>query len=253
MPTPEFSAGARHRGYALLLASCIALITCLMLPTALRPLVALGYTTLPLVLVRSLGSAAVAGRWGHVNALSYRLLGGVTLVSCVVWYATPLIQRKTGLPLLFLMALLVLWSCQRLISNLAVEPRVNRFVLMGALAGYLLLGLAAGLLFSTLETMVPGSFVGGRSVQFPIVGGAGGLPGSSLPVWSLDFVALNYFAFVTLTTTGYGDIHPATSQAQMVCALVAMSGTLYLALVMGLLISRFTAEDVEAIEERERR
>ena len=257
MPAREISTGRRHRGYALLLFSCMALIICLMLPARLRQLVAIGYVTLPLVLVRSLGVAACPDRWARWNTIGYRVLAIGTLISSVVWYLTPLIQRRTGLPLLFLMALLVLWSCQRLISNLALEPRVNRAVLMGALAGYLLLGLAAGLLFSTLETVLPGSFVGGRTNPLPVVtgvgGGAGGLPGGSTPVWTLDFVALNYFAFVTLTTTGYGDIHPSTPQTQMVCALVAMSGTLYLALVMGLLISRYTAEDVEALEEREKR
>jgi len=41
---------------------------------------------------------------------------------------------------------------------LAQEPEVSEKVLMGALAGYLLVGLTAGLLFSAVETVVPGSF-----------------------------------------------------------------------------------------------
>ena len=70
------------------------------------------------------------------------------------------------------------------------------------------------------------------------------------PVWQIDFVALNYLAFVTLTTTGYGDIHPGTPQTQMLCALVAIAGTTYQVVVMGLLIGRFTAQDVgQVIEE----
>ena len=60
-----------------------------------------------------------------------------------------------------------------------------------------------------------------------------------------EIVELNYFAFVTLTTTGYGDIHPVTPQTQMLCVMVAISGTVYLAMVMGVLISRYTARDVE--------
>jgi hypothetical protein len=69
-------------------------------------------------------------------------------------------------------------------------------------------------------------------------------------VWALDFVELNYFAFVTLTTTGYGDIHPVSAQAQMLCVIVAIAGTVYLAMVMGLLISRYTARGVEDDLER---
>ncbi|MFZ9974605.1 MAG: ion channel, partial [Vulcanococcus sp.] len=45
--------------------------------------------------------------------------------------------------------------------------------------------------------------------------------------------------------TGYGDIHPVTPQTQMLCVMVAISGTVYLAMVMGVLISRYTARDVE--------
>jgi hypothetical protein len=132
-----------------------------------------------------------------------------------------------------------------LIQNLAVERQINRQVLLGALAGYLLLGLAAGLMFSALETVSPGSFVATRSSKGPLLRTLGTVPNPSNPVWAVDFVELNYFAFVTLTTTGYGDIHPVTAQTQMLCVLVAIAGTVYLAMVMGLLISRYTARDVE--------
>ena len=36
-----------------------------------------------------------------------------------------------------------------------------------------------------------------------------------------------------------------TPQSQMLSVMVAVSGTVYLALVMGLLISRYTVQDVE--------
>lgn len=58
------STGRRHRGYALLLFTCIGVITCLMLPAGLRQLSAIGYVALPLVLMRSLGCppGSIAGR-----------------------------------------------------------------------------------------------------------------------------------------------------------------------------------------------
>jgi hypothetical protein len=52
-------------------------------------------------------------------------------------------------------------------------------------------------------------------------------------------VRLNYFAFVCLTTVGFGDIVPVTRQAQMFSVAVSLIGTTYLALVMGVLISRY--------------
>ena len=235
----------RHRGYVVLLLTCLGLIMCLMLPRGMRQLATVGYLAMPLVLIQALGMPIQEGRWPAVRMQLYRLLGFVTLVASTIWYATPLSQRGTGVPLLVLWTVLVVWSCERLIRNLSLEKLINRQVLLGALAGYLLLGLAAGLLFSALETVAPGNFSASSSLNGPVLHWPGATTDSSSPVWAVDFVQLNYFAFVTLTTTGYGDIHPVTPQAQMLCVLVAITGTTYLALVMGLLISRYTARDVE--------
>ncbi len=62
-------------------------------------------------------------------------------------------------------------------------------------------------------------------------------------MWALNFVRLNYYAFVTLTTTGFGDISPRTPQAQMLSVAIAVSGVFYVAAVMGVLISRLTVQD----------
>ena len=235
----------RHNGYVSLLITCLGVLICLMLPRGLRQLAVVGYLALPLVLISALGMPIEEGRWPTLRMHLFRLLGFVTWVSSLIWYLTPLSQQGTGVPLLVLWSLLVIWSCERLIRNLALERQINRQVLFGALAGYLLLGLGAGLLFSALETVSPGSFVATRSSKGPLLRTLGTVPNRSNPVWAVDFVELNYFAFVTLTTTGYGDIHPVTAQTQMVCVLVAIAGTVYLAMVMGLLISRYTARDVE--------
>nr|WP_254896055.1 potassium channel family protein [Synechococcus sp. HK05] len=216
-----------------------------MLPHGLRQLAAVGYLALPLVLLRTLGLRIDEGSWPTLRMHVYRFLALVTWVTSLVWYLTPLSHRSTGVPLLLLWALLVLWSCERLVRMLALERRINREVLFGALAGYLLLGLAAGLLFSALETVVPGSFAASRVIDAPVLRWHGAHANPASPVWAVDFVELNYFAFVTLTTTGYGDIHPVTPQTQMLCVMVAITGTLYLAMVMGVLISRYTARDVE--------
>jgi len=243
VPTPRTS--RRHRGYVALLITCLGVLTCLMLPSGLRQLAAIGYLALPLVLISALGTPIEEGRWPIVRMQVFRLLGFITWVASVIWYVTPLSLQSTGVPLLGLWTVLVIWSCERLIRNLAVERQIKRQVLLGALAGYLLLGLAAGLLFSALETVVPGSFSSSGFEPDNVLRAAGSSPNPANPVWAVDFVELNYFAFVTLTTTGYGDIHPVTAQTQMLCVMVAIAGTIYLAMVMGLLISRFTARDVE--------
>jgi len=235
----------RRHGYVGLLITCLAVMVCLMLPHGLRQLAAVGYLAMPLVLLLTLGMPIDEGRWPTLRMHVYRVLAFTTWVTSLVWYLTPLSQRSTGVPLLLLWALLVIWSCERLIRSLSLERRINREVLFGALAGYLLLGLAAGLLFSALETVAPGSFAASSNMDRPVLRWHGAHPDPSRPVWAVDFVELNYFAFVTLTTTGYGDIHPVTPQTQMLCVMVAIAGTVYLAMVMGVLISRYTARDVE--------
>jgi voltage-gated potassium channel len=235
----------RQHGYVSLLLTCLGVMACLMLPRGLRQLAAVGYLALPLVLLRTLGLRIDEGTWPTLRMHVYRFLALVTWVTSLVWYLTPLSHRSTGVPLLLLWSLLVLWSCERLVRTLALERRINREVLFGALAGYLLLGLAAGLLFSALETVVPGSFASTRAMDAPVLRWQGANANPASPVWAVDFVELNYFAFVTLTTTGYGDIHPVTPQTQMLCVMVAITGTVYLAMVMGVLISRYTARDVE--------
>ncbi|MFM7733858.1 MAG: potassium channel family protein [Cyanobium sp.] len=96
-----------------------------------------------------------------------------------------------------------------------------------------MLGLTGGLLVSALETIQPGSF---SNVQLEE-----GATGSS--VWHLSFVRLNYYAFVTFTTLGFGDVSPRTPPAQMLSVAIAESGDFYVAVVMGVLISRLTVQD----------
>ena len=66
---------------------------------------------------------------------------------------------------------------------------------MGATAGYLHIGLAAGLVMSALETIHPGSF---QPLEMDSVGDSSVLASARL------FSAINYYAFVCLTTVGLG-------------------------------------------------
>jgi voltage-gated potassium channel Kch len=96
------------------------------------------------------------------------------------------------------------------------------------------LGLAGGLLCAALETIAPGSFEGVTLLPEAIL--------VARPVWHLNFIRLHYYAFVTLTTTGYGDVTAQTPQSQMLSVGLAVGGTFYLAAVLGLLISRYSVQ-----------
>jgi hypothetical protein len=226
----------RGRFYALLLVVCLAVLVCFALPAPWNGLTSIGYLLLGLVLIGGLGRQTQ----GHVGSSppsgrGYGVLGVTAIGFWLLWTLTPTELRSTGIPVVVLWTVFSGWSAIRLISLIAGEKRVNAAVLQGALAGYLMLGIFSGLLLCALETIEPGSFRG--------TGISETLQNAATPVWGVNFVKLNYFAFVSLTTMGYGDVLPHSSLAQMVSVVIAIAGTFYVAAVMGLLISRLTVQE----------
>lgn len=233
----------RHRWYAQLLVMCLLVLLCFALPEQWRVVSTAGYGLLPLILVAGLGRGFGLRRW-RGPSLVFTLLGLASTASSLLWALTPVGMRNTGVPLLVLWAVFIGWSLLRLLRMLGQEPHVGGHALMGAMAGYLLLGLTAGLLFAALETIQPNSFANAHRAVGSVLSGSGrGSPDQWTAVWALDFVRLNYFAFITLTSTGFGDIVPNTPQAQMATILVAILGNFYVAVVMGILISRLTVQE----------
>lgn len=222
----------RHRGYLQMLGMCLLQMALFTLPSPWSRLASIGYLALGLLMIRVLGHPEADPTSGGLPRRLFQALGISALGVSLLWYLTPLELRRTGLPVIGLWGLFSLWSSIRLMRSLALERTVTGSVLRGALAGYLMLGLAGGLLCAALETLAPGSFAG-----VPLANA--GLE-QSAPVWQLNFIRLQYYAFVTLTTTGYGDVTAVTAQAQMLSVALAVGGTFYLAAVLGLLIGRYS-------------
>ena len=172
----------------------------------------------------------------------YRGLGVLSVGAIWTWLLTPLELMFSGLILGLSWSFLVGWSVIRLVKRFALEPRVNEAVLMGATAGYLHIGLTAGLVMSALETIQPGSFapLALQSVTQQ----------ESVLTAAQAFSALHYYAFVCLTTVGFGDITPMFPLARMLSVATSIAGPLYLAAVMGVLIGRF-ASSLDRINNRD--
>ena len=196
----------------------------------------LGYSLIALLLTQVMTRGEPEPIWSQ---RLYRGLGLVSVATLWLWLLTPLELINSGVPLALSWSLLVGWSVIRLVKRFAVEPRVNDALLMGATAGYLHIGLTAGLVMSALETIQPGSFE-------PLVVDA--VEQGSVLAAAEAFSALNYYAFVCLTTVGFGDISPMLPLARMVSVTTSIAGPLYLAAVMGVLIGRFASN----LEQRSR-
>ena len=189
----------------------------------------LGYSLIALLLTQVMTRGEPEPIWSQ---RLYRGLGLVSVATLWLWLLTPLELINSGVPLALSWSLLVGWSVIRLVKRFAVEPQVNGALLMGATAGYLHIGLTAGLVMSALETIQPGSFE-------PLVVDA--VEQGSVLAAAEAFSTLNYYAFVCLTTVGFGDISPMLPLARMVSVTTSIAGPLYLAAVMGVLIGRFAS------------
>lgn len=93
-----------------------------------------------------------------------------------------------------------------------------------ALCTYILLGTLWVLFYVPIAAFDPGAF------HFPSAQG----PAQSL-------TSLQYFSYVTLTTLGYGDIYPINPWARALAVLEALTGTLFLAVLISRLVGSYAA------------
>jgi hypothetical protein len=164
--------------------------------------------------------------WALQRVLGIAAVGSMWILALIEHHGADWILRFWVLLLSGMFAVL---ASVRLVTLLARVPRVNAQVMAGAAAGYIYLGLTGGLVAAALQVLVPGSFS---------LGAAGG--------HELLVDRLTYFSFVVLAGLGLGDVIPLNPLGERFVILLSLSGTLYLALLMGLLIGRFIAtQEVE--------
>jgi voltage-gated potassium channel len=99
---------------------------------------------------------------------------------------------------------------------------IDRNLLFGAMCVYLLMGLIWAILYGVVLQFLPGSFHGMDGVN-------GEVP--------MD--TLLYYSFVTLASLGYGDITPRVPLARTLAYMEAISGQLYIAVMLAGLVGLF--------------
>lgn len=107
-----------------------------------------------------------------------------------------------------------------LIYQVARTPRVSFDLIIGAINGYLLIGIVGGIASMIVDGLVPGAFRFDAQIHL----------GASKYL---------YFSYITLATVGYGDITPAVPAAQFVAVVLAVSGQLYIATIIALLVGKY--------------
>src|SRR6516162_2351962 len=117
-----------------------------------------------------------------------------------------------------------------IVRSLFSAPTLKFDSILGAVCGYLFLGLGWAVLYSMIEGFRPGSF----EISPKLV--TGGEVARPLPQ------VLTYFSFVTLTTVGYGDISPVSPAARTPSWMEAVTGQFYLAVIVAGLVSVLAAK-----------
>ncbi len=103
--------------------------------------------------------------------------------------------------------------------------QVDAEVLCAGISVYLILGLLWGLAYTLVAQVNPNAFsFSTRSETAATMSG---------------FTAI-YFSFITLATLGYGDITPAADIARMLAMLEAMTGTLFVGVMIARLVSLYS-------------
>ena len=149
------------------------------------------------------------------------LLVSTIIIFSVLHYPLPIPavdKIKLGLGAIFLVHMLIMiWT------HIEMENEVTIDLIMAAACAYILLGMIWAYAYFFLESFHPGSF-------------------NIVENSTDDLVDFNYYSFVTLTTVGYGDILALTRAARALSIFEAITGQLYLAIMISRLVGMHASQ-----------
>lgn len=119
-----------------------------------------------------------------------------------------------------------------LIFQVSTARRVTLEVILGAIIGYLMIGLIFSIIITVIMQKDPGAFNITQS-----------LPDVKNPITHLGESI--YFSFVSMTTVGYGDILPIKPYTRSLSVFISISGQLYIAVIIALLVGKFASEKLD--------
>src|SRR5213080_4534156 len=131
-------------------------------------------------------------------------------------------------PAVFLVAglILIAFVVGHLLRYILRAPSVNTEVLCASISAYLMLGLMWTMAYWLVDQLTPGG-----AFSFNTNTGTHSMSG---------FTGF-YFSFITLSTVGYGDITPVSRLARWLAAMEAMTGLLYVAVLIARLVALYSS------------
>lgn len=108
----------------------------------------------------------------------------------------------------------------RMIRSMLLAKNITPDLIFGAITGYIFLGYTGAIYFNLIHDLYPGSF------------------GGAITSNTMNSV---YFSFITMSTLGYGDIHPISNAAKGASIILTILGQFYIAVVVAVMVSKYIA------------
>ena len=159
---------------------------------------------------------------------SYRFFSNIAVIVLIIIYN---IGFFTDTHLLngisdSMIGLFFIFAVFRLLIQVARSKMVTIKVISQSVSGYLLLGLVFSMAVARIESFQPEAF------SFPV-----NESGQAID----KFYDRLYFGFITMSTVGYGDLLPKTPFAKSIATLMGVSGQLYVAIIISMLIGKYSS------------
>jgi len=145
------------------------------------------------------------------------LLAVPSLLTGWIWYLFP--SDESGIALLVTFILFLTYILLLVVRQILLTRKLTRIEISRAIMVYILIGLIFGMMYMLLETFSRGSFM-------TVYG-------------KITLSGLFYFSFVALSTTGFGDIYAVAPLARGVVIIEMLVGTMYTAVLIGLLVNAY--------------
>ena len=162
---------------------------------------------------------------GRVHLL---IIGGIGLVMIVSSFVDPYVGTiATGIiagisGFFFLLYILII-----IMVDVFRRPVVSTDTLVGSVCGYLILAALFASIYSVAVLIDPDAFLITKAL---------GVDPDALHRQGTHFGVLTYYSVITLTTVGYGDIVPANYVTRAVVSVEAVSGQIYLTVIVARLV-----------------
>jgi hypothetical protein len=190
------------------------------------PLEAAGVTVFGITVFQALGFASALVLIGGVFFLSASPLVAAAMVAALAMAVWAAFARLTAPSSFDIYLVAGAWLIMSMILIFVVGRKVfaaghvNYHRIVGAILVYLSIALTFVALFTFVGLLIPKAFSGMRFEDSPALASN-----------------VIYFSFVTLTSTGYGDIFPVHPVARSLCNFETILGQLYPATLLARLVS----------------